>query len=58
VHPALKVVDPAVIANDGIEVSDFGYFSLHYHQARARRSPKTGETLNLSAKIFVLDRIE
>ena len=60
-HLALKDVDLAVdciiermcqalIANDRIEVRGFGTFSLHYHPARVGRNPKTGESLNLSAK--------
>ena len=60
-HLTLKDVDLAVdciietmckalIANDRIEVRGFGAFTLHYHRARMGRNPKTGETLNLSAK--------
>ena len=60
-HLALKDIDLAVdciiermcqalIANDRIEVRGFGTFSLHYHPARVGRNPKTGESLNLSAK--------
>ena len=60
-HLALKDVDlavdciiehmcQAVIVNDRIEVRGFGTFSLHYHPARIGRNPKTGESLNLSAK--------
>jgi len=60
-HLALKDVDlavdciiehmcQAVIVNDRIEVRGFGTFSLHYHPARVGRNPKTGESLNLSAK--------
>jgi integration host factor subunit beta len=43
----------AIIANDRIEVRDFGSFSLHYHPARLGRNPKTGESLNLSAKYLI-----
>jgi integration host factor subunit beta len=63
-HLALKDVDlavdciieqmcQAVIANDRIEVRGFGAFSLHYHPARVGRNPKTGESLNLSAKYLL-----
>ncbi|HEY5138541.1 MAG TPA: integration host factor subunit beta [Methylococcales bacterium] len=63
-HLALKDVDlavdciiehmcQAVIVNDRIEVRGFGTFSLHYHPARVGRNPKTGESLNLSAKHLV-----
>ena len=65
-HPylALKDVDlavdciiehmcQAVIANNRIEVRGFGSFSLHYHPARLGRNPKTGESLNLSAKYLL-----
>jgi integration host factor subunit beta len=40
----------ALIANDRIELRGFGSFSLHYHPARVGRNPKTGGSLNLSAK--------
>ena len=43
----------AVIANDRIEIRDFGSFSLHYHPARVGRNPKTGEPLNLSANYLL-----
>ena len=43
----------ALIANNRIEVRDFGSFSLHYHPARQGRNPKTGESLNLSAKYLL-----
>ena len=43
----------AIIANDRIEVRDFGSFSLHYHPVRVGRNPKTGESLNLSAKYLL-----
>jgi integration host factor subunit beta len=63
-HLALKDVDlavdciieqmcQAVIASDRIEVRGFGAFSLHYHPARVGRNPKTGESLNLSAKYLL-----
>jgi integration host factor subunit beta len=43
----------ALISNNRIEVRDFGAFSLHYHPARRGRNPKTGESLNLSAKYLL-----
>ena len=63
-HLTLKDVDLAVnciiehmcqsvIANDRIEIRDFGSFSLHYHPARVGRNPKTGEPLNLSANYLL-----
>lgn len=63
-HLPLKDVDLAVdciiehicralIANDRIEIRDFGSFTLHYHPARVGRNPKTGESLNLSAKYLL-----
>jgi integration host factor subunit beta len=63
-HLTLKDVDLAVdciidhmcqalIANNRIEVRDFGSFSLHYHPARVGRNPKTGEPLNLPAKYLL-----
>ncbi len=60
-HLALKDVDQSVdciiehlcqalIAKDRVEVRGFGSFSLHFHPAHLGRNPKTGESLNLSAK--------
>ena len=60
-HLTLKDVDLAVdciiehmcqalITNNRIELRGFGSFSLHYHPARIGRNPRTGESLNLSAK--------
>lgn len=43
----------ALTANERIEVRDFGSFSLHFHPARVGRNPKTGESLNLSAKYLL-----
>lgn len=33
-----------------IEVRGFGSFSLHFHQPRAGRNPRTGESVQLPAK--------
>jgi integration host factor subunit beta len=63
-HLSLKDVDLAVdciiehmcqvlTTNDRIEIRGFGSFSLHYHPARAGRNPKTGESLNLTAKYLL-----
>ena len=49
----IELMCQALIANDRIEVRDFGSFSLHYHPARLGRNPKTGQTLNLSAKYLL-----
>lgn len=39
------------LANDErIEVRGFGSFSLHHHNARKSRNPKTGESINMIAK--------
>ena len=49
----IELMCQALIANDRIEVRDFVSFSLHYHPARLGRNPKTGQTLNLSAKYLL-----
>ena len=46
----IETMCQALIANDRIEIRGFGAFTLHYHRARLGRNPKTGESLNLSAK--------
>ena len=46
----IETMSQALIANDRIEIRGFGAFTLHYHRARLGRNPKTGESLNLSAK--------
>ena len=40
----------ALEENGRIEIRGFGSFSLHYHQPRAGRNPKTGETVALDGK--------
>ncbi|MCX7110952.1 MAG: integration host factor subunit beta [Proteobacteria bacterium] len=36
-----------------IEIRGFGGFSLNYHEPRAGRNPKTGETVQLPAKFAI-----
>ena len=39
------------LTNDGrVEIRGFGSFSLHHHNARKSRNPKTGESIDLIAK--------
>ena len=43
----------ALVEGERIEIRGFGSFDLHYRPARIARNPKTGETINLPAKVAV-----
>jgi integration host factor subunit beta len=43
----------ALINGERIEIRDFGSFDLHHRAPRIARNPKTGETVNLPAKVAV-----
>lgn len=46
----LEQMSESLEKGDRIEIRGFGSFSLHFHQPRAGRNPRTGETVQLSAK--------
>ncbi len=46
----LETISHTLEQGHRIEVRGFGSFSLHYHQPRAGRNPRTGESVALSAK--------
>ncbi len=46
----LERMSESLSNGDRIEVRGFGSFSLHYRGGRKGRNPKTGETVELSAK--------
>ncbi len=46
----LEQMSASLEQGERIEVRGFGSFSLHFHQPRAGRNPRTGETVQLTAK--------
>ena len=43
----------ALVEGERIEIRGFGSFDLHHRPARIARNPKTGETVDLPAKVKV-----
>ena len=43
----------ALDQGERIEIRDFGSFDLHHRASRLARNPKTGEAVNLPAKVVV-----
>jgi integration host factor subunit beta len=41
----------AIVQGERIEIRGFGSFSLHHRPPRIARNPKTGEAVNLPAKV-------
>lgn len=50
VKDILEFVSQSLENGDRVEVRGFGSFSLHHRQPRLGRNPKTGDSVNLSAK--------
>ena len=50
VKALLNYMAEALEQGDRIEVRGFGGFSLHYHQPRMGRNPKTGDAVAVPAK--------
>lgn len=50
VKTILNAMTEALAGGDRIEIRDFGSFSLNYRPARTGRNPRTGETVQVSAK--------
>ncbi|AAC22874.1 integration host factor subunit beta [Haemophilus influenzae] len=46
----LEFISQSLENGDRVEVRGFGSFSLHHRQPRLGRNPKTGDSVNLSAK--------
>jgi len=46
----LELMADSLAKGDRIEIRGFGSFSLHYRAPRVGRNPKTGESVELSAK--------
>ena len=43
----------AIVQSERIEIRGFGSFDLHHRAPRIARNPKTGEVVNLPAKVAV-----
>lgn len=46
----LEQMSECLEKGDRIEIRGFGSFSLHFHHPRSGRNPKTGDSVQLSAK--------
>ena len=53
VNCLLNHMADALVQGERIEIRGFGSFDLHYRPPRIGRNPKTGETVNLPAKVAV-----
>jgi integration host factor subunit beta len=49
----LKQFEQALTQGERIEIRNFGSFNLRHRAPRIARNPKTGENVNLSAKITI-----
>jgi integration host factor subunit beta len=43
----------AIVQGERIEIRGFGSFNLHHRPPRIARNPKTGEAVNLPAKVAI-----
>ncbi len=53
VNCILEQMALALLEGERIEIRGFGAFSLHHRPARIGRNPKTGEPVNLPAKVAI-----
>ena len=53
VNCLLKHMAEALVQGERIEIRGFGGFDLHHQPPRIARNPKTGEAVNLPAKVAV-----
>jgi integration host factor subunit beta len=53
VNCLLKQMADAIAKGERIEIRGFGSFDLHHRPARIARNPRTGEAVNLPAKVKV-----
>ena len=49
----LKQMEEALVQGERIEIRGFGGFNLHHRAPRIARNPKSGEAVNLPAKVAV-----
>ena len=47
----LRQLADAIVQGERIEIRGFGSFNLHHRPSRIARNPKTGEAINLPAKV-------
>lgn len=50
VREILEMMTKSLAQGDRIEIRGFGSFSLHHRKPRVGRNPKTGESVQVSAK--------
>jgi integration host factor subunit beta len=53
VNCLLKQMVNALVEGERIEIRDFGSFDLRHRPPRVARNPRTGEAVNLPAKVKV-----
>jgi integration host factor subunit beta len=53
VNCLLKHMSDGLVLGERIEIRGFGSFNLHHRPPRNARNPKTGEAVNLPAKVVV-----
>ncbi len=53
VNSILAQMADALVRGERIEIRDFGSFDLHHRSARIGRNPRTGEAVDLPAKVAV-----
>ena len=53
VNCLLKHMSDGLVQGERIEIRGFGCFNLHHRPPRNARNPKTGEAVNLPAKVVV-----
>ena len=53
VNCLLKYMAVALVQDERIEIRGFGGFDLHHRPARIARNPRTGESVQLPAKVAV-----
>ena len=53
VNCLLKHMADALVQGERIEIRGFGSFDLHHRPPRIARNPKTGEAVNLPAKVAI-----
>ena len=53
VNCLLKCMADGLVQGERIEIRGFGCFNLHHRAPRIARNPRTGEAVNLPAKVLV-----
>ena len=53
VNCLLKCMADGLVRGERIEIRGFGCFNLHHRPPRNARNPKTGDAVNLPAKVVV-----